>query len=118
MIGLFAKTMDQFGKLIHMGVRLVGGSDCGWSSYPFGDFQGELLAMADAGLSPIQAICAGTHDCATALRISGRVGTIEPGKEADLLLVNGDPTQDLEALRRVAAVFKSGRRLDIPEPQF
>ena len=101
-------SLEHFGRLIDLGVRLIGGSDCGWGNYPFGDFQGEVIAMADAGLGPMEAILAGTRDAASAMRILDEAGTIEPGKCADLLLVNGDPTENLEALRDVAAVFHNG----------
>ena len=103
-----ALNMEHFGKLLKMGVKMIGGSDCGWGSYPFGDFQGELIAMSNVGLSPMEAILAGTRDAASAMGILGQTGTIEPGKTADLLLVQGDPTEDLEALRKVDAVFHNG----------
>jgi imidazolonepropionase-like amidohydrolase len=89
----------------------VGGSDCGWSYYPFGDFQGEIMSLNAAGLSPIEAIYAGTRSPAAALGNLDSIGTIEAGKEADLLVVNGDPSQDLECLRDVAAVIKGGNRV-------
>lgn len=101
--------MEQFGRLIDMGVKMIGGSDCGWGTYPFGDFQGELIALRDAGLSPTQAIQAGTGDAAKLMRISDVSGTIKPDKAADLLLVEGDPSQDLAALRRVLGVYYDGR---------
>ena len=111
---------DQFGRLIGMGVRLIGGSDAGWSNGKFGDFQGELLAMHDVGLSPLQAVLAGTRDAAAAMGILESVGTIKAGKEADLLLVDGNPAEDITDLRRVAAVFLGGRRVEgggfLPEP--
>ncbi len=104
-------SMDQFSKLIEAGVKLVGGSDCGWGGYPFGDFQGEILALHAAGLSSLEAIYAGTRNPAAALGISDSIGTVEAGKEADLLVVNGDPSQDLHQLRDLAAVFKGGCRV-------
>lgn len=107
--------MEQFGRLIDMGVRMIGGSDCGWGTYPFGDFQGELIALKDAGLSPIQAIQAGTSDAAKVLRILDATGTLEPGKAADLLLVEGDPSKDLAALRQVSGVFYDGRWATEPQ---
>ena len=109
--------MQQFGRLIKAGVKLAGGSDCGWGQYAFGDFQGELLAMADAGLTNMQAILAGTSNPGHALRLNGATGTIEQGKDADLLLVDGDPAKDLESLRNVSAVFRCGRRVALdPKP--
>ncbi|MEE8465165.1 MAG: amidohydrolase family protein [Dehalococcoidia bacterium] len=106
-----ANSLAQFSALVKAGVKLVGGSDCGWSYYPFGDFQGEIMSLHAAGLSRIDAIHAGTRSPAAALGIGGTIGTVEAGKEADLLLVNGDPTEDLQCLRDVAAVFKAGARI-------
>ena len=108
--------MQQFSQLISTGVTLAGGSDCGWGSYPFGDFQGEVIAMHDAGLTPIQAIEAGTRNPAAAVGVLDRTGTIEPGKSADLLLVDGDPSRDIQALRQVRAVFKQGARVESARP--
>ena len=101
----------QFRSLIEAGVKLVGGSDCGWSYYPFGDFQGEVMSLHRAGLSRIDAIHASTRSPALALGIADSIGTVEAGKQADLLVVNGDPAQDLENLRNVDVVFKGGARL-------
>ncbi len=109
-------SKEQFGQLISAGVRLAGGSDCGWGSYPFGDFQGEIISMAEAGLSNMQAIQAGTRNPADALGILDRFGTIERGKWADLLVVHGDPVADLEALRKIKAVFTQGRRVEPVRP--
>ena len=106
-----ANSLAQFSALVTAGVKLVGGSDCGWSYYPFGDFQGEIMSLHKAGLSPLEAIYAGTRSPAAALRNLDTIGTVEAGKEADLLVVNGDPSQDLECLRDVVAVFKGGSRV-------
>ena len=106
-----ANSLAQFSALVTAGVKLVGGSDCGWSYYPFGDFQGEIMSLHKAGLSPLEAIYAGTRSPAAALCKLDTIGTVETGKEADLLIVNGAPSQDLECLRDVVAVFKGGSRV-------
>ena len=109
-------AMEQFGRLIRSGVRLIGGSDCGWGSYPFGDFQGEIIAMHDAGLTASQAIKAGTANPASALGVGSLTGTIEPRKAADLLLVEGNPASDINSLRRVQAVYSGGRPVGSARP--
>jgi imidazolonepropionase-like amidohydrolase len=65
--------------------------------------------MVEAGLSPLAAIQAATSGNAKALHIDGEVGAVTPGKEADLLIVDGQPDQDITAVGRVLAVIKSGR---------
>ena len=109
-------VMAQFGRLIAAGVKLAGGSDCGWGDYPFGDFQGEILAMADAGLPPMDAILAGSRNTAAALGLQDATGSIVAGKVADLLLVDGDPSNDLRTLRAVTAVFKEGEPVGSAHP--
>ena len=93
------------------GVNVIGGSDCGWYSYPFGQFHRELESLVLSGASPGQAVVAGTRDAASALNVLDKVGTLEAGKEADLLVVDGDPTRDIMDLTRVTAVFKAGDRV-------
>ena len=107
----YQNSLDECRKLIESSVGLVAGSDCGYGVYPFGQFAHEISALVEVGLTPTQAIVAGTANCAEALHILDRVGTVEAGKEADLLIVEGDPTIDITDLTRVAAVYKGGRRV-------
>ena len=102
---------EVFRELVSAGARLIGGSDCGWGAYPFGQFHRELDSMVDVGMPTEQAFLSGTRDAAQALGLQGEIGTIEPGKEADLLLVDGDPTQDLKVLGNVVGVFRAGERV-------
>lgn len=102
---------EVFRDLVSVGARMIGGSDCGWGAYPFGQFHRELESMVEVGMPTEQAFLSGTREAAKALGLEDRIGTVEPGKEADLLLVDGDPTQDLRALERVAAVFRAGVRV-------
>ena len=107
----FYHSLEECGRLFELGVRLAAGSDCGWGFYPFGQFFHEIGALGEAGLTPMQAILAGTRNGAEALGILGTVGTVEAGKEADLLVVEGDPSKELGALGNVKAVFKGGQRV-------
>ena len=98
-------------RLVEAGVRLMAGSDCGWGVYPFGRFDLELQAMVNGGLSPMQALAAASSGNAEALGISDQAGAIMPGKEADLLVVDGRPDLNISDLTRVTAVFKAGKRV-------
>jgi imidazolonepropionase-like amidohydrolase len=69
----------------------------------------EIRALKLAGLSNEAILRMATLDAATALGINDRVGTIEPAKLADLVLLDGNPVSDIEALSRVELVMKEGR---------
>jgi imidazolonepropionase-like amidohydrolase len=71
----------------------------------------ELGLLTVAGLSPLEALGAGTSSAATALGLDEEIGTIAVGKRADLLLVEGDPLDDLTRLREPAGVMLDGRWL-------
>lgn len=101
--------IEAYSKMVKMGAKLIGGSDCGWGSYPFGDFQDEIISMSDFGLSPMESIMTGTRNAAQAIGKLDSLGTIEPKKEADLLLVEGNPVDQIESLRGVTAVILGGR---------
>ena len=97
--------------MVDAGVRLIAGSDCGWGSYPFGQLHNELECMVQGGLTPMQAILSATSHAAEALGIGYRVGELSPGKRADLLVVEGDPSEEILDLTKVHAVFKGGERV-------
>ena len=94
------------------GVSLVCGSDSAWAYYQMGDFQSEIETHVEAGMSPMEAIVSATSDSARSCWIDDQVGTIEPGKQADVLVVDGDPSQDVSALRTVVDVFQGGNLVD------
>lgn len=104
--------VSHVSKMIDAGVRLVCGSDSAWGVYQMGDFQGEIDAHVEAGLSASEAIVSATNDSARSCWIDTDVGTISAGKKADLLVVDGDPTQEIAALKSVVDVFQSGELVD------
>ena len=71
----------------------------------------ELELMVESGLAPMQAIEAATRVAAELTGTLDQVGTIEVGKLADLVLIDGDPLSDIGALRNVWAIFQGGRRI-------
>ena len=75
-------------------------------------FHRELMAMVHAGLPPVAVLKAATINGANALRVGDRLGSIEPGKLGDLVVVRGDPTTDISATRHVRTVIKAGAVYD------
>jgi hypothetical protein len=73
----------------------------------FGD-QRELELLVEAGFSPIEAIKIGTLNGATYLGLADRIGTIAPGKNADLFIVKGNPAANIDDVENVIVVFKDG----------
>ena len=73
----------------------------------FGDHRAIEL-LVEAGFSPVEAIKVGTLNGATYLGLASSIGSIAPGKHADLLVVNGDPSRAIADIRKVAIVFKDG----------
>ena len=106
-----SRRLEVQRPIFEAGARFIGGSDCGWGAYPFGQFHEELKALTTLGASTKQALLAGTRDAAEAVGLPASIGTLEAGKEADLLVVEGDPSQNLDDLARVAAVFQAGERV-------
>ncbi len=104
--------MDQFARMRDAGVVMSAGSDSAWGNYRMGDFQTEIEAHAMAGMSNMEAIVSATRDAARSCWIADQVGTLEPGKQADVLVVGGNPLEDLSDLRRVADIFLAGERVD------
>lgn len=98
-------------RLSEHGVNLVAGSDEGWGWNAFGGFANELKAMVDAGISTAKVIESATLKAAKALRVDGTVGTFDPGKLADAVVVRGNPLEDASAFGAVEAVFLKGRRV-------
>ena len=91
------------------GVRCVAGNDAGLPYTGFGSLWQELDAMIAGGMTAIQAIMAATATASRALGMAAQIGSIRKGKQADLLVVDGDPTADISALSRVRMVMQAGR---------
>ena len=104
--------MDHFARMRDAGVVMAAGSDSAWSYYPMGDYQTDIEAHAMAGMSNMEAIVSATRDAARSCCIDSLVGTLDPGMQADVLVVNGNPLDDLADLRQVADVFLAGNRID------
>jgi len=88
------------------GVTILNGSDVG--TFPHGDNARELEALVAYGMTPVAAIKSATSVAARVLHMDNQIGRIQPGLLADLVAFEGDPTQEIAALRRVKFVMKNG----------
>jgi imidazolonepropionase-like amidohydrolase len=95
-----------------LGLPLAFGTDAG--VIPHGSNAREFEELISIGLSPAEAIRAATINAARAVGLEGLVGTLQPGAFADVIGVEGNPLEDLGALRRVRFVMKAGRVLLSP----
>ena len=97
---------DNFRKAFKAGVKMAFGTDAG--VYPHGDNARQFYYMVKYGMSPMQAIQAATINGADLLGWKDRIGSVSPGKYADLIAVGGDPLADPAELTRVTFVMKGG----------
>jgi imidazolonepropionase-like amidohydrolase len=100
-----------FGAALAAGVNIAAGTDAGTPFNPHGDLAREMGLMVDYGMTPMQAIVAATASAARNLGIQDDVGTIGVGKQADVILVAGDPAADITRLGEIAVVMKGGEVL-------
>jgi imidazolonepropionase-like amidohydrolase len=99
-------------KLSDAGVPIAMGTDTG----PTGRFQGyfelmELEQMVSAGLTPRQALTAATRDAARCMKLDRDLGTIEPGKWADFVVLDADPLANISNVKRIASVWIAGNQV-------
>jgi imidazolonepropionase-like amidohydrolase len=99
----------SFAKAVSAGVKVAMGTDSGVT--PHGQNLRELGLMVEGGMSPMQAIVATTRSAAELMGLESELGTLEPGKRADLVLVEGDPLEVATLSDRVTAVYQDGVRV-------
>lgn len=103
---------EGFRAAAEAGVRIAFGTDAG--VFPHGDNARQFRLYADHGLTPVQAIQSATLWAAELMGWEDRVGSLQAGLYADLVVVDGDPTEDLGLLTATGAVMKSGSWVDQP----
>ena len=105
---------QNFLRWVNAGVKITLGSDAGGvPTFLHGQNAEELEYMVRLGMKPLDAIVAATRHSAECLRLDGRRGTLEPGKDADLLVVEGNPLQDIRLLaqkEKIKGVIRGGKR--------
>jgi imidazolonepropionase-like amidohydrolase len=105
---------ERVGMAIRAGVKVVVGVDLGGLSYAPEKNAREFGALVEAGMTPMQAIQAGTSVNAELLEWEGRVGSVEVGKLADLVAVPGNPLEDIDLLQEVSFVMLGGEVVKEP----
>ncbi|HEX7115158.1 MAG TPA: amidohydrolase family protein [Steroidobacter sp.] len=93
-------------RMARAGVKLAFGTDAG--TFPHGQNAGEFRYLKAAGIEPVEAIKMATINAADLLGLADEIGTLEPGKSADLIALSSDPTADTSALEHPTFVMRSG----------
>ena len=101
--------MAAIGRAIKLGVKIVAGSDTGYGPNSIARVSREIGMLVDAGMTPLQALQAATVTNAEMLRLDKQVGVIAAGFEADVLIVDANPLENVRTLLDPLLVISNGR---------
>lgn len=103
-------SKKMWNKIMDSGIQLVAGSDASWQHYKLGgtSFQDEIHAHVSIGMTPMEAIQSGTIYAAQSCWVDEKVGSLEPGKVANIIAVDGNPEKNIEDLRNVNSIIYRG----------
>jgi imidazolonepropionase-like amidohydrolase len=102
-------------RAIEAGVRIAAGTDAGTGYNPHGGLSEQVALLHREGMTPERALTAATRDAARAIGLDETNGSLDVGRRADLLVVDGNPLSDLAALGKVRAVYLQGRDVKAKE---
>lgn len=105
---LVGSHLSNIKKAYDAGVRIVFGTDCGTPLTPHGTQAGEFELMVQAGISHTETLLSATKYAAELLGWEDQIGTISPGKFADIVAVDKNPLEDISVLKNVAFIMKDG----------
>ncbi len=103
------RHLESFHMALRAGVPIAAGTDAGTPLNPHGSMVPELALMVKAGMAPLETIRAATATAARLLGLEHEVGALTPGLAADLIAVDGNPGERIEALEDVRLVIANGR---------
>jgi imidazolonepropionase-like amidohydrolase len=106
------QAADTYRRAKDLGIRMCPGGDFGFAWCPHGEYAKDIQVFVDVlGFTPMEAIVAATRHGGELMRMQDRIGTLAPGKLADLVIVDGDPLRDITVLqeRSRLTVMKGGR---------
>ncbi len=107
--------VKSFQKAYEAGVKIAMGTDAGTPFNQHGNNSYELVLMVENGMSPMDAIIAGTKNSAELLGILNKVGTIETGKKADLLILEKSPLKDINNINEINKIYKQGKEVKLAQ---
>jgi imidazolonepropionase-like amidohydrolase len=108
----YEKLQDFMRRFVRAGGRIQTGSDPN-SILPAWAVHSEMELLVDAGLTPMEAILAATRNPAEEIRRENELGAIKPGSLADIVIVGGNPLEDITRTRNVKMVFKEGKEIEL-----
>ena len=108
----FDERLEHCARLLKMGAKVITGSDSSWGNYLLGNTPYETECLVMAGMSDSNAVHSVTNDSAKSLNMDDLVGSIEPGKQADIIVIDGDPTKKITTLWNVSEVFLGGDKIE------
>jgi imidazolonepropionase-like amidohydrolase len=110
----FARNLRMVGALHHAGVPFLAGTDAAPGIYiiPGFSLHDELANFVEAGFTPMEALQTATSNPAKFLGMGNTLGSIEPGKIADLVLLSANPLEDIHNTRKISVVIANGRLFD------
>ena len=106
------QAADTYRRAKDLGIRMCPGGDFGFAWNPHGEYAKDIQVFVDViGFSPLEAITCATRNGAELMRMADRIGTLQQGKLADLVVVDGDPLRDISVLqdRPRLSVMQGGR---------
>lgn len=109
----YRKVQQFLAKFVQAGGKIYAGTDSSAATTPGLSLHHEMELLVDAGLSPMHAIQATTKNGAEILGLDSRLGTIEKGKIADLILLDANPLESIANTKKIFRVIKDGRIVDI-----
>jgi imidazolonepropionase-like amidohydrolase len=104
--------LKSTGRMLKQGVKVTAGSDTAWRWGRAGGLAGEVYQLGQAGMTNAQAIVAGTSGAAESMGIADAAGSLQAGRQADVVAVTGSPLDDLRTLWAVEDVWQAGRRVE------
>jgi len=108
----YRKVQQFLAKFVQAGGKIYAGTDSSAATTPGLSLHHEMQLLVDAGLTPMQAIMAATSNGAELLGLDRKIGTVEKGKMADLVLVDANPLQEIANTKKIFKVIKDGRVVD------